>query len=255
MTEQKVGFGTKLEEAFLGLLRVVILLVLTVSLIASCYFVFSGFSDMKAEPQEYKAEQFNGDNFIKEIKDQFEEKKQGTSEQPPAKSKKADQKVNKALEDELDKQIAIISDFLKRSDNSLNDPRGFKSTLRNDAVSLASKKTDEGAVAYAVAQTAFFELVFKNPEILTLEEKYRNSQTGDFLNTFFPAAVSYYPNFLREQVKKKRDFDNEQQAEVAAAKQGAMLKLYMAAGFFAAFLLISLILVLVKIERDLRFKQ
>ena len=64
MKEQMPGLGTRLEEGFLGLLRVVILLVLTASLIASCYFALTGLLDTKAAPAEYKYGKFNGDKFV-----------------------------------------------------------------------------------------------------------------------------------------------------------------------------------------------
>ena len=50
----------------------------------------------------------------------------------------------------------------------------------------------------------------------------------------------------------KKEFDSEQGAEALGRNAGAMIKLYVAAGVFVAFLFISLILVLVKIERNLR---
>lgn len=255
MSEQKIGLGTKLEEGFLGLLRVVILLVLTASLIAAVYFAFSGFSSMKAQPEEYKYEQFNGESFVKEIKDQFDDAKKVPADQESEKQKDQDKKVNKALEDELNKQISIIKEFLKRSDRSLSDEKAFKNARRNEALTLAFDKSDKGVAEYAVGQTAFFGLVFKHPDILALEQKHRESESGDFLQTFFSAALDFYPNFYREQAKKKEIFESDQLVKVAEAKENSMLQLYMAAGFFGAFLLISLILVLVKIERDLRFKH
>jgi hypothetical protein len=254
VTDQNVGVGTKLEEGFLGLLRIVILLVLTVSLFATCYFLFSGLADMKAEPKEYKYEQFNGEGFVNEIKDQFDEKKSPPTEQAPAKQKKSEKKVNKALEDELDKQVSIVAEFLKRAEKSLSDQTTFKNRLRNNATSLAFDKSDEGVLTYASGQTAFFSLVFKNPEILALEEKYRASENVDFIGSFFSEALSFYPNFHSQQAEKKNAFEAEQAAGVLEAKAASMVKLYTAGGFFAAFLLISLILVLVKIERDLRFR-
>ena len=57
---------------------------------------------------------------------------------------------------------------------------------------------------------------------------------------------------VSDQISKKKEFEAEQRREVATRHAGSMFKLYLAGGMFTAFLLISLILVLVKIERNLR---
>jgi len=65
-------------------------------------------------------------------------------------------------------------------------------------------------------------------------------------------VISAYPEFHENQINRSIEFVQEQNAEALLKKAGAAMKLYIAAGLFAAFLLISLILVLVKIERNLR---
>ena len=72
------------------------------------------------------------------------------------------------------------------------------------------------------------------------------------INDFYIFINDFYIEFHTSQIDNKKAFDIEQNSEVAMRNSGSMLKLYIAGGLFAAFLLISLILVLVKIERNLR---
>ena len=80
-----------------------------------------------------------------------------------------------------------------------------------------------------------------------LEEEYQKAY-GEEQDKFYKAEDTK----IEKEKAKKKEFDAEQNAEVAMRNAGSMFKLYLAGGMFAAFLLISLILVLVKIERNLR---
>jgi len=72
------------------------------------------------------------------------------------------------------------------------------------------------------------------------------------LTNYFSTAIDLYPDFFEKQRAHRKEFEAQEQARVFGAKAGAMMKIYVAAGLFGAFLLISLLLVLVKIERNLR---
>lgn len=250
---QDTGFATRLENGFLGILRVFILLVLAISLVAAAFFAFTGVSQLGAKPETYTYAPFDGEAVAQRLKEEFSEKKPDL-DAPSADKPKAATKENSALEAELSKQVAVVQAFLKRADRFLTDPERFKSARRSEAKTLAFDKSDEGIVKYAAGQSAFFAFIFKHPDLLAMEKKAREEGSETFLRLFFERAVGVYPEFHREQAQAKQRFDAEQAMLVAEAKAGAMMQFYIAAGFFGAFLLISLILVLVKIERDLRFR-
>jgi hypothetical protein len=79
-----------------------------------------------------------------------------------------------------------------------------------------------------------------------------NAVTREKLNGFFEKVTEVFPEAHKAELERQAEFEAEQQAATALKRAGSMMKLYTAGGMFAAFLLISLILVLVKIERNLR---
>ena len=172
----------------------------------------------------------------------------------PAASKPGAPKAEgKALEEELNKQLKTVSDFLAQFQRNLNNPEGFKANLRRKANTLATDPEDEASIlAYAKGQTEFFTLAFSDKDIIaTLQKK---EDGGEILGKFFSTAVDLYPAFFEKQREQRKQFERREEVRVASAKAGAMMKLYAAGGLFGAFLLISLILVLVKIERNLRVR-
>ncbi len=253
MSDAEVGLGNKLENAFLGILRVVILIVLAVSLLAAVGFGIYGAKDLGAAPAAYQPEKVDNKALLQELRKSLEASPESSAPAQPAASKPGAPKAeNKALEDEINKQFKSVSDFLAQFQKNLNNPEAFKSGLRKRALTLAIDPQSEASVLdYAKGQTEFFTLALGDAEIIaTLKKK----DDEDLLGKYFTTAVEIYPEFFEKQREKRKEFEAEEAERVAAAKGGAMLKLYVAAGLFGAFLLISLILVLVKIERNLRVR-
>ena len=110
---------------------------------------------------------------------------------------------------------------------------------------------------YLKNKTQLFESVLLNIELNQLiDRNFKLESDPDLkdkiINDFYVFINDFYIEFHTTQIDNKKEFDVEQNSEVAMRNSGSMLKLYIAGGLFAAFLLISLILVLVKIERNLR---
>jgi hypothetical protein len=79
-----------------------------------------------------------------------------------------------------------------------------------------------------------------------------NDSKYQVIHDFESKVVDFYPEFHQGQLDQKREFESDQQSQAAIRQAGALMKIYVAGGVFVAFLMISLILVLVKIERNLR---
>lgn len=250
MTEDNGGLGNKLENAFLAILRVVILVVLAVSLVAAVGLGVYGAKDLGASERSYQPEKVDNKALLQELRKSLEEAPEAAPAAPATSKPGAPKAENKALEEELTKQLKTVTDFLGQFQKSLNNPEAFKSGLRRKATTLAlDPKSEASVLEYAKGQTEFFTLALADAEILaTLKKK----DDEDLLGKFFSTAVDLYPDFFEKQAEKRKEFEAQEAERVMAAKGGAMLKLYVAAGLFGAFLLISLILVLVKIERNLR---
>jgi hypothetical protein len=238
---------SKLENSFLGILRIVILVVLTVSLIGALIFGFMGLSNLNASPAKYEYKNPNIKEMVIEIKKSLEEKPTPSNTDEP---KKDEPKKNEKLEKEIDKQMKLVSDLLQRYKKNLSNPELFRDGLKQRAENLAfDPKNESSVLKYAEGQTELFQIVFTDKDILATLDKQEEK-----FGRFFETALRTYPNYFRKQQDEKKKFEMEQAAEVIEQKASAALYLYIAAGKFLTFLLISLILVLVKIERNLRVR-
>ena len=247
--ESKVNnnLPAKLENSFLGILRVVILIVLTVTLIGSLIFGFMGLSNLNASPSKYEYKDPNIKEMVNEIKKSLEEKPVPSNTEEP---KKDEPKKNEKLESEIDKQIKLITELLQRYNEKLSNPEVFRNALKRRAENLAFEPKKESSVLkYASGQTELFEKVFTDKDILAILDKKKEVPP-----LFFETSITVYPKYFSNQQEEKKKFDMEQESEVIEQKASAALYLYIAAGKFLTFLLISLILVLVKIERNLRVR-
>jgi hypothetical protein len=252
MSDVQSGLGNKLENVFLAILRVVILVVLALSLVAAVALGVWAVKDMGASPTPYKSEAVDNKALIQELKKSLESAPAASQPAPQkSNSSKGGKAENKALEEELGKQLKVVSDFLSKFEKNLNNPDGFKADLRKKANTLALEPQSEASVlAYAKGQTDLFSLALADPEIIAILKK----KDDDAFGNYFSAAVDIYPDFFERQAESRKEFEAEESARVLGAKAGAMMKLSIAGGMFGTFLLISLILVLVKIERNLRVR-
>ena len=264
MTEQHQTLTNKMEDLFLAILRGVILFVLAGSILAAAYFAISGVADLGAKPKDYKYEKFDSKQLVNDLKESLQtqsEQKPDTKSEP---AKKPEPQGNNLLEDEVSKQVNFIVQFYKKYDLTLNAQwlnDQLKMRLRRQArvLSIVYGSGDSAILEYAKGQTQVFELVLLNPELNQLLDKKLKSQVDmdaeekfKMVSEFETKVTSFYPEFHQGQIDQKKEFESDQRSDVALRNAGALMKLYIAGGVFAVFLFISLILVLVKIERNLR---
>jgi len=79
----KQNLSTKLENSFLGILRIVILVVLSISIIGSLIFGYMGLSNLNASPAKYEYKDPNIKEMVNEIKKSLEEKPSPSEPQNP----------------------------------------------------------------------------------------------------------------------------------------------------------------------------
>lgn len=242
MSSTPNNLATKLENSFLSLLRVVILVVLSISLLGAVYLGLSGLSDMNAKPEDYTLQTPNQQTMIEALGASLKDDAPANS---PSQQEAPSEAQNKSLDEEIAKQVELINKFLDRYQLSLNSPERFGSRLKNNAEKFAFDKSDAGQLAYAQGQTQLFQAVFSNEALMT-------AVTREKLDDFFELVTSVYPDAHKAELERKAEFEAEQEAQALSTRAGSMMKFYAAGGMFASFLLISLILVLVKIERNLR---
>jgi len=258
MTDQNQTITNKMEDLFLFILRGVILVVLAGSILAAIYFAISGAIDLGAKPKDYKYEKFDSKQLSNDLKDKLSPKAAPAPNTPAAPAAPA---VKSPVDDEITKILNLTTKFFKQYNWAFNQEylNLFSGRLKTETKKLSSVYGDgeTAQLEYLKNKTQLFESVLLNIELnqlintnLKLESD-TDKQIKIFID-FYDFINNYYINFHNNQIDKKKEFDTNQNAEVAMRNAGVMFKLYLAGGMFAAFLLISLILVLVKIERNLR---
>lgn len=249
-TTVKTDMSSKLEDLFLKILRVVILFVLVIALIGSAIFGLIGLNGMTASPSDYKYQTPKTEELVREIKDSLNGVERKASKESASSPSKKDPEKNPKLEQEIDKQVKLLSDFLARYELNLSDAEGTRNRLLTRARTMPFEPENASKVMeYAEGQTKFFETVLVDKEILDRIQKDR-----EILNRLLPEILDAYPRFYADQTKSAESHAAKEEGQVAMAQVGSALNLYIAAGMFCSFLLISLILVLVKIERNLRIR-
>lgn len=258
MTDQNQSITNKMEDLFLSILRGVILVVLAGSVLAAIYFAVAGVSDLGAKPKEYKYEKFDSKQLVNDLKDTLNPKAAPASNAPAAPAAPA---VKNPTNDEITKLVNLTVKFFKAYNLEFN--QGYLDRLPS-RFEIESKKLsevygsgDNAQLEYLKGKTQLFETVLLNPELNQLLDKNFKAEPDQddrnkAINDFYVKVSSFYSDFHKDQIDNKKEFEASQNAEVAMRNAGSMIKLYTAGGLFAAFLLISLILVLVKIERNLR---
>jgi len=249
--DQNVGITSKIENTFLAILRIVILVVLSLSLIGAIYLAFVGVMNTTATPKEFPQKEPNISELVKEFKDALKSapESEASMEEKPAED---NSKEINLIENEISAQFKLVNDFWANFGYSLNDEI-FRENKWEQASNLAFYSDDEEAflkniLSYLKGQTEYFKAALKDEEVIN----FLKSQNTEYAELKIDSILSAYPSYFEKQKEEKEKFDATQAAEIMGNKAGAMMQLYFAAGLFGTFLLISLILVLVKIERNLR---
>ena len=255
MKNQNQTITNKMEDLFLSILRDVILFVLAGSILGAIYFAVAGISDLGAKPKDYKYEKFDSKQLLDDLKETLDPKPAPASSVPAAPAPPA---AKSPVNDEITAIFNLVTKYFKTYDMVLNQAP-FERSLEKESkiLSIVYGNGENAQIEYLKGKKLFFESVLLNPELNKLVDKnYKAEADSDekmkLVNEFYLKVREFYSEFHEDQISKKKEFEADQNAEVAGRQAGSMFKMYLAGGMFAAFLLISLILVLVKIERNLR---
>jgi hypothetical protein len=258
MTDKNQTITNKMEDLFLSILRGVILFVLAGSILAAIYFAISGATDLGAKPKDYKYEKFDSKQLSNDLKDKLSPKAAPAPNTPAAPAAPA---VKSPVDDEITRILNLTIKFFKSYNLEFNEQylKQFPGRLKNESKELSSVygEGETAQLEYLKNKTQLFESVLLNIELNQLVDKNFKLESDEelknkIINDFHAFINDSYIEFHATQIDREKEFNADQKAEVAMRNAGSMLKLYVAGGLFAAFLLLSLILVLVKIERNLR---
>ena len=248
--EGKKDLTARTEEFFLAILRVVILVVLTICLVGVGVYVVSALKAMDEKPKTYQRQTADPAQFRKELNAIFKEEGESTDGQTERSSNAADKTIDPALEKEIESQYSLMAKFISPFDKEFTHPESIKKGLIEKGEEISEDKSPIGLLKYAEGRSAMYQISFGDKSLQkTLLQK------PEFFQTYLDFAQEDYDKFNSEDIAAKAAFDSEEETRVAAAKAAGLEKLKLAAGLFGTFLLLCLILVLVKIERNLRGRK
>lgn len=229
----------KLENAYLAILRFVVIAVAGILLVAVLILGFNSFKAIQFEPAE------------KEITPQVSEREliKGITEKPVlpknvsheafADMKKID--PNAAFYERASNAIAIFVTKYSGGTESVEKAQVVEIT-KERAESLSDPKL---VTAFAKGFAESIEKTLADPSVIKTA---KNTSTLDVINK----ALNLFTQHFNEQIVKENEQFAVRQQEYIAKKAEGMKSLYVAAGAFVAFLMIVFLSIIIRIERNLR---
>ena len=245
--------SVRIEEFYLGLLRLFILAALAICLVGAGTLGYQAFvaANEAAQPYSRPVQLSPAERFLAFVKREAADHAKLTSSTGAGVDPKAGEVKVDALEVQLNRQLVIVNDFLAQMSKGITSPAAFKDRQRTLAEELAALGAAASPSAYARSQADFLDRVLRDKS-LAEQVRLRVEQSPAYLDEFMNKMLDYYPNGVRDERQARAAFEREEAERVAAVRANSMLQIYAAVGLFVGFLVISLILVLIKIERNLR---
>ena len=229
----------KLENAYLAILRFVVIAVAGVLLVAVLILGFNSFKAIQFEPVEKDiTPQVSEQELIKGI---TKKTASPQSVSPPGggDEKKADQ--NAAF---YERASNAISTFVSKYSG------GAESVEKAQVVAITKQKAEslddpKLVTAYAKGFADSIEKTLADPSVIKTAQ---TTSTLDIINT----ALNLFEHNFNEQIQKENEKFAVKQREYIEKKTEGMQSLYVAAGAFVAFLMIVFLSIIIRIERNLR---
>jgi hypothetical protein len=245
--------ATRIDEFYLGLLRVFILGVLAVTLVGACVVGYRGFMALGEElhPYTQASQPSPGDRFLAQIKREASGGGRSTSPSGSGPEAKFADLKSDAFDGQLMRQFVFINELYSPGSKTAPNPVAFKERQRAQVEELVMAGVVTDPLAYARKQADFLERVVKDKAAMDVVRQ-RMEQSPAYAEEFLNKVLDYYPSLVRDERAAKLNFERSERERVADVRSGSIQQLVVAAGLFVAFLVVCLIVVLIKIERNLR---
>jgi hypothetical protein len=254
----------KIEETYLKIFRIVLLIVLTIILIATMYIAGQGLMKLMESPKPVEPAKTAPppDVSVEKFLERFDEKP--VNDPPPRQTTSAPQKKDTTLDDKVSAQIRKLwAHYDKYQEACRIDPdvradrQTFEENLNRQVLrNLLQELGDQ----YFSSQDMFEKMLLESPRAIQICIE-KEGRPGIFFT-----SLNWHQEQWREQKNaadefnalEKQRFENETNAEelrVAATKVAGTAQLVLAAQIFAAFMALALLLIFAKIESNLRGVQ
>jgi len=231
----------KLENAYLAILRFVVILVAGILLVAVVVLGLQSFQAIQIEP---KARDITPTVSAQELVQAVTEKSMSDPslpQEPSASTKKEDPDPLAAL---YERTGQVIVAFVEKNSN------GAESVDSSKVIELIRRRAesfDDNKITHAFANGCADSIIKTLADPVVIKEA-QTSSAVDVVNK----VLNAYSDKFREKIEmEKAELASRLQEQIEKKARG-MTNLYFAAGAFIAFLLIVFLSIVIKIERNLR---
>lgn len=246
--------STRIVESLLGVLQVVVMLSIAGTLVGAVVLGYRAYSSMNevAQPYMQAARPAVGDRFLAQA--QRDLASAGTTGNAGSAGNAATgtaTRGNEALDVQLDRQLALVNEFLQTMSRSVTNAAAFRDRQRATAEDLGGADGAAEIAAHARRQADFLQRVLRDKAAMDLVRQ-RIDKDPAYLDDFMNRLLDFYPSEARHDRQAEASFHRDEGLRVAQAQSNAMSQFAMALGLLGAFIVVTLVLVLLKIERNLR---
>lgn len=230
----------KLENAYLAILRFVILLVAGLLLVGVGIYGFGGLKALKQEPElEAVTPKVSAAEVMKEVAATKTEESVDSSQPVNASSLLADPSAPY-----YERMVKAISTFVSKTapDVTLAPKEQLIQILKNNE---KNAKSPEWTADYVKGLAETMEAALASPEAI------KTAKTKDALEIINDVITKYTEHF-NDQIDEKNAANATKLAIHESDKAEGMQSLYIAGGAFGAFLVIIFLSIIIRIERNLR---
>ncbi|RKR02601.1 hypothetical protein C7446_2319 [Kushneria sinocarnis] len=230
----------KLENIYLGILRIFVVIVSGILLVSSLFFAVSSLQGFSGPPD---AKDFTPEIDKEELKKEIIQKNSNSPRQSSVNSKKQE---NNPSSDPNQNYYEETADNITSFINSTSTPN---SVSRQNVIRVTKQRAESFnsrlTTAYAKGLSNYSGSILSDDKIIEKAKK------GDSIKVLNEALGAYHEEF-KNQLNEEDDRLAQERLEHRQAQANAATNLYIASGSFAGFLLIVFLSIFIKIERNLR---
>jgi hypothetical protein len=253
----------QIEETYLQIFKIVIIVLLTITLLASVIFVLKGLSEMMATPDKAEAAKDPGkpNVSIEKFLNQYDDLDKPKPPEPSEPKEEAPKTVPKdiSLDDMTDAYLAKLWTYYDGYQKKCNAPvqvdketflRTFPRQVLRSWIAAYGKE-------FAESQDAFEKNLLSNKRAIEVCIK-KEGKAGIFNRSLdwhvfeWRMELNRIDKFRRDEERRVTQFERSEYLRVAAKKMNATSTLLMAAYAFCVFLSLAMLLIFAKIESNLR---
>jgi hypothetical protein len=239
------------ERRFFGLVRWFGLILTVAALAAAALFGIGGLSKLTGNADEHVKRPTAGYADFQRTAESSQTQAGGADptiqrkEQQLARDQ-AELDFARRLQPHLDAIVASLSSYATAVDLPKPSAEAVGNYVRQTMQSFVIDKDDSLAWGYVEGlQKAVIDLAADGGQLAKLGQ-------GDARRAHWDQFLQWYGSAYREQIAQEERRIAAERAEAAAGKVGAMINFYMAAAAFGVFVLATILLVLLRIERNTR---